>query len=126
MTAAMNVEWGGRRWFKDANGYWVCTTCDGPLGHQPLLHREIWKAANGEIPAGMLVHHKDGDRGNYALENLQLVSRREHALIHPVPPGVLSRSCREGWARRKATIDSARQNAVPAPWSPGREEVISA
>lgn len=41
-------------------------------------HRVLWILANGPIPEGMDVHHKDGNRVNNQLCNLGLVSRREN------------------------------------------------
>ena len=46
------------------------------------LHVEIWKAAHGPLPEGMEVHHKDGNPDNNDLDNLDLISRSEHARLH--------------------------------------------
>ena len=35
-----------------------------------------------EIPVGMVIHHIDGDRGNYSLGNLEMVSKSDHKRIH--------------------------------------------
>jgi len=45
-------------------------------------HRLVWERAHGPIPKGMEIHHKDGNRSNNALTNLQLVTPQEHARIH--------------------------------------------
>lgn len=45
-------------------------------------HRLIWEAANGPIPPQHRVIFLDGDRSNLALENLVLVSYREHAYLN--------------------------------------------
>lgn len=42
-----------------------------------LKHRRIWEQANGVIPAGCNVQFRDGNRQNYSLENLYLISRSE-------------------------------------------------
>ncbi len=47
-----------------------------------LLARFRWGEAFGPIPAGMGVHHKDGDRANDALDNLELVSKAGHLATH--------------------------------------------
>src|ERR1035437_5451807 len=47
-----------------------------------LLHRRVWSDAHGPIPAGMHVHHRDGDWRNNALENLELVVPRPHRADH--------------------------------------------
>lgn len=46
------------------------------------LHREVWKSFWGKIPAGFVIHHVDENKNNNNIENLQLVSRAEHARIH--------------------------------------------
>lgn len=46
------------------------------------LHQEIWKQANGPIPEGYEVHHKDGDPLNNVLLNLELLTRAQHARVH--------------------------------------------
>jgi hypothetical protein len=46
------------------------------------LHRAIWENAHGPIPKGYMVHHIDHNPLNNALENLECVSRAEHAKRH--------------------------------------------
>lgn len=42
----------------------------------------VWRKANGEIPAGHHIHHKDNDPTNDALENLEALSETEHHRLH--------------------------------------------
>lgn len=46
------------------------------------LHREVWKAAHGDIPEGYEVHHIDENRANNQLENLVLMDGSEHNSMH--------------------------------------------
>jgi hypothetical protein len=46
------------------------------------LHQAIWKDANGPIPAGHQIHHKDGNPLNNALDNLECLSPLEHKARH--------------------------------------------
>lgn len=67
------------------------------------LHRDVWRTAFGEIPAGCHIHHRDGNVLNNRLENLECVPASEH----------LS----ESWAKRTAPEDgwfsaSARDKAA--------------
>ena len=55
-------------------------------GHYKKLHREVWKFFNGSIPKGYAIHHRDFNAGNNQLENLQLVTKKQHQQIH-VPKG---------------------------------------
>ena len=45
-------------------------------------HRLIWEKAHGKIPRGHVVLFADGDKLNFALNNLLLVSRRELAVMN--------------------------------------------
>jgi hypothetical protein len=47
-----------------------------------LRARHIWTRAYGPIPPGMGLHHRDGDKLNDVIENLELVSKSEHLAIH--------------------------------------------
>lgn len=42
----------------------------------------VWEKANGPLPVGKLVHHKDRDSLNDALNNLEALTRREHIAEH--------------------------------------------
>ena len=50
--------------------------------HARYEHRMIYEYFNGAIPAGMFVHHKDGNHENNRPENLMLVTSESHASIH--------------------------------------------
>lgn len=49
------------------------------VGH---LHREIWKATYGDIPDGYDIHHKDENPLNNSIDNLECLSKSEHAELH--------------------------------------------
>jgi len=42
----------------------------------------VWEAENGKVPQGSVVHHRDRDSFNDAIDNLQVLSRKEHAAEH--------------------------------------------
>lgn len=44
-----------------------------------LFHREVWRLNAGEIPKGMIIVFKDGNRENCRFENLEMITRTEHA-----------------------------------------------
>lgn len=46
------------------------------------LHIAVWQYHNGEIPPGHHVHHRDGDRSNNQIENLQALPAFEHISAH--------------------------------------------
>jgi hypothetical protein len=64
------------------DGYEVHFVWDGNKYHTKYKHRDLWEEVNGTIPKGMIVHHKDGDPRNTVIENLELLTRSEHAKIH--------------------------------------------
>lgn len=48
-------------------------------GNRELMHRYVWRHYHGEIPDGFDVHHRNRDRTDNRIENLELISRAEHA-----------------------------------------------
>ncbi len=47
-----------------------------------LFSRYVWENKNGKIRENMLIHHKDGNKLNDSIDNLELVSKSEHISIH--------------------------------------------
>jgi hypothetical protein len=76
MTGSLHPKWKGGTisW----NGYrLICID-----GIQRREHRVIWERANGPIPKGMILHHKNGNKLDNRLENLELTTRGIHPQIH--------------------------------------------
>ena len=46
------------------------------------LHRYIYAEAFGSIPEGYIVHHKNHDKSDNRLENLECISDAEHRRLH--------------------------------------------
>lgn len=46
------------------------------------LHRYVWEKYYGEIPKGFEIHHIDRDKNNNDISNLQLVTKKEHLILH--------------------------------------------
>lgn len=51
-------------------------------GKNVRLHKYVWEKHNGPVPPGMVVHHKDGNKLNYDLSNLELMDSTEHHRMH--------------------------------------------
>lgn len=68
-----------------------------------LLHRAIFKAAVGDIPDGMQVHHKDENKLNNHPSNYKLMTGDAHMALHMAAPD------RREWARANFIA-----NALPA------------
>lgn len=45
-------------------------------------HRYVWELNYGKIPDGYDIHHKDGDKSNNDISNLELITRSEHMRLH--------------------------------------------
>lgn len=52
------------------------------------LHVEVWTQAHGPIPEGFEIHHRDHNRSNNALSNLELLEGSEHARHHAEERGL--------------------------------------
>lgn len=73
---------------KKANGYWYNNSWKS---NTVYLHREKMRIEldlTEEQMEGLDVHHKDGNKDNNDIENLQLMSREKHNQLH----GILNRS----------------------------------
>lgn len=68
------------------------------------MHRYVWEFYNGEIPEGFQVHHKDRDKANNAIENLDLMPFSTHAKLH---------SKEKAATRHEAMAKNLRENALP-------------
>lgn len=59
-------------------GYYRCYH-EGKLKR---YHRVVWEEHHGPIPEGFDIHHKDMDKANNDISNLELISHKEHSLYH--------------------------------------------
>ena len=67
MAKSYKTKKGYRKW-KDSGEY---------------VHRtQAEKKVGGSLWPGRVVHHKDGNRENNEMSNLQIMSRREHSRMH--------------------------------------------
>ena len=56
------------------NGYYGKT-----FGDRELIQRYIWRSYNGRIPVGYDIHHRDRNKENNEIKNLELISKSEHS-----------------------------------------------
>ena len=64
--------------YQDAKGY----KCIWINGKDVKVHVFVWEQINGSKPDGYEIHHIDHDKGNYDIENLELLSKSDHRRIH--------------------------------------------
>lgn len=55
---------------------------DGKRVLGKYLHIAVWEAFNGEVPNGYDVHHINHNPSDNRLENLELITKTEHAIMH--------------------------------------------
>lgn len=63
----------GRSYYLSDDGHWRRHTS---------LHRDVWEAHFGLIPDGYAIHHKDHDKENNDISNLELLTPSEHQRRH--------------------------------------------
>lgn len=71
------VEFNGRRYTLRNTGYFGATA-----GDRGLLHRHVWAFHHGDIPAGFDIHHRDHNRTNNDISNLECLSKDAHTRLH--------------------------------------------
>lgn len=47
-----------------------------------MQHILEWEKYNGKKPVGMQIHHKDNNKKNWKLDNLELLSQSDHFKLH--------------------------------------------
>lgn len=62
------------------------------------MHRSIWERHNGSIPGNHDIHHRDHNKLNNRLDNLELIEHAKHASQHKSDPANLGR--RKGYYKR--------------------------
>jgi hypothetical protein len=120
MSSIVYRKYFGKRFWRNKGGYWV----NGMPIH---AQRWVWINHFGTIPEGMDIHHRDGDKENNDISNLEMLSRSEHLKRHwqegrfdlnqrriqlaearkwlKTPEGRIkqSQSSKEAWKNRKTT-----------------------
>lgn len=67
----------GKKYTLRNHGYYSCTN-----GNRNLMHRDVWEFYNGDIPVGYDVHHKNQDKSDNRIKNLELLKKDEHARMY--------------------------------------------
>ena len=88
LATASNIK-RGKTWVGDTSnrpvrvqnlkGYMTASLCRNGVYARRSVHRLMWEAFNGPIPGRLEVNHKDLDRANNRLENLELVTHQQNA-----------------------------------------------
>jgi hypothetical protein len=67
-----------KKFYQDKKtGYWISTSCP-----KIRAHVWVWKYHNGDIKKGLHIHHKDEDKSNNDISNLEEITVKEHVAKH--------------------------------------------
>lgn len=135
-----DTHYEGRRIYV-SGGYPAVTWQDHPLGRPNFpvrVHLAEWYKHYGSIPYGFVVHHKDEDKWNWHISNLELMPDKQHREYHArqrggkPPKQVSCAGCGASFTRKASDVYGARQfcsvsckdgNALPQKDWPSPEEV---
>lgn len=70
----------GRKGTICKNGYRLITINN----RRVYEHRLVWEQHYGEIPKGYHIHHKNGNKLDNSIENLELINAKEHVREHAI------------------------------------------
>lgn len=69
---------GSKRAESKNNGYWMLNRRVDNKLIRAYSHRVIWIFRNGDIPDGLEINHKDGNRSNNKLSNLEIITHAQN------------------------------------------------
>lgn len=107
------------------NGYYMTSAQYDNKVYYFMEHRVIWVWHNGAIQKGLVVNHKDYNKANNAITNLELMTQKEnveYSRCHQNPP----RGERSG----KASLTNKQAEAIKTlgsvcGWSPSKIEALT-
>lgn len=71
-----SIYYEGRYYYPRENGYYYNSHL------RKYLHQMVWITERGPIPRGYEIHHKDFNRENNDISNLDCISSEEHRKLH--------------------------------------------
>lgn len=70
-----------------SNGYHIFTISDGPIRKNMTVHEAVLTAFIGARPQGMVINHKDGNKTNNSIDNLEYCTSKYNS-AHAVETGL--------------------------------------
>lgn len=71
------LEFNGEKYTIGIHGYYRKTG-----GNRNLMHRDVWEYYNSPIPKGWDIHHKDENKRNNDIKNLECLPKAEHTRLY--------------------------------------------
>jgi len=68
-------NWKGGIYINPHNGYCYFSTAKN---RKRLVHRVVWEKHFGKIPKGYEIHHKNGNKQDNEIENLEILPHKKH------------------------------------------------
>ena len=75
----LNTKWGKAK-IQKSGYYRIISEDKGHYGER--LHRLIYESYHGKIPSNYIIHHKDENKLNNHIDNLELMSKPQHRRLH--------------------------------------------
>lgn len=91
---------------KKPEGYLAIDIQRDQIRLRSYVHRVVWEAFRGPIPSGLEINHRDGNRLNNRLDNLELVTRSAN-MLHSFQQLSPSLNRVRGTAHHKAKLTPA-------------------
>ncbi|WP_373277667.1 HNH endonuclease signature motif containing protein [Asaia astilbis] len=82
---APSIAWRGQWWWRRKDGYYAAWSRE--TKRPVLLHRAIWEAHCRPLQKGEHLHHKDGNKANNQISNLEPMLASDHAAHHNIELG---------------------------------------
>lgn len=82
-------EFDGKKFTLRATGYYSLSVSD-----RCLMHRYVWEYFNGPIPDNFDVHHKDENKSNNDISNLEIMTKSDHTKLHGFKNNQYTIKCR--------------------------------
>lgn len=107
------------------NGYYMTTAKYLGKTYYFMEHRVVWVWHNGAIPKGLVINHKDYNKANNAIENLEVLTQKEnteYSRCH-FKPARGEKSVRADLTNKQA--DAIKTLAITCGWSTEQIERIT-